>query len=217
MSLSRVIIWGASGHALVVADILRLSGQYEVVGMLDDVNISRHGTKMGDTTILGGSEQFDNLKRNGTTHLIVAIGDCSVRKRLATTAVSNGFHLATAIHLRATVARDALIGAGTVIAAGAVVNPGVQIGTSCIINTNASVDHECVVGDAVHIGPGATLGGRVTVGTGAWVAIGATVLDRIHIGEESTIGAGAVVTKDIPDRVVAYGVPCKVIRTIAST
>ena len=81
-----------------------------------------------------------------------------------------------------------------------------------IINTCASVDHECVVEEGAHVGPGVRLGGHVRVGKGTWIGIGATVKDRIRIGARAVIGAGAVVLNDIPDGVVAYGVPANVIR-----
>ncbi len=214
MRLFKVVIWGASGHALVVADILRLEGRFEIVGMIDDVNRNKYGQIFGGISILGGKEQLEILKRSGTTHAIVAIGNCHARQQLAITAVEQGFFLATAVHPRSVIASDTSIGEGTVIVAGAVVNSGATIGRNCIINTNASVDHECSIGDGAHVGPGVRLGGRTKVGAGAWIGIGATILDRIQIGEGSIVGAGSVVTKDIPARVVAYGVPSKVVRKI---
>ena len=99
--------------------------------------------------------------------------------------------------------------------AGAVINPGSQIGQSVIINTSASVDHECVIADAAHICPGVHLAGRVQVGAATHVGIGTTVIERINIGSGSFIGAGSVVVDDIPDGVVAYGVPARVIRKVS--
>jgi acetyltransferase EpsM len=123
-----------------------------------------------------------------------------------------GFYLATAIHPRAIVAADVSIGAGTVIVAGSVVNPGAHIGENVIINTCASIDHECIIEDGVHICPGVRLGARVRVGRAAWIGIGATIKDRVHIGPGSLIGVGAVVLSDIPGGVVAYGVPARIVR-----
>lgn len=55
----------------------------------------------------------------------------------------------------------------------------------------------------------------ITVGNNVWIGGGVTVLAGVHIGSGSVIGAGSVVTKDIPDNTLAYGNPCKPIRTIA--
>jgi UDP-N-acetylbacillosamine N-acetyltransferase len=156
----QLLVWGASGHAAVVADILRLSGHYEIAGFLDDTTSGSSGEFCG-APVLGGREQLDSMRSKGLAELIVAIGDCAARVKLAEVARQKGFTLATAIHPRATIAASATVGAGTVIAAGAVVNPGAVIGENVIINTAATIDHDCVVEDGAHIGPGCHLGGHV--------------------------------------------------------
>ncbi len=208
----RLVIWGASGHALVVAAIIRARGDFEVYGFLDDLDNTRYGEEFCGASILGGKEQLDRLPQLRIQHLILGFGNCEARLRLGVLLREKGFFLVTAVHPRATVAPDVLIGAGTVIAAGAVVNPNSRIGDNVIINTASSVDHECVVEDGAHICPGTHLAGGVRIGRGAWIGIGATIIDRISIGAGSIIGAGAVVTRDIPDNAVAYGVPARIVR-----
>jgi len=213
MSNTALIIWGASGHARVVADIVRVRGEYNIVGFLDSVNPERRGTDFCGAHILGGAEELDLLARQGVTHVILGFGNCGARLKLAETVRKNGFLLATATHRQAIIASDVLIGAGTVIAAGVVINPATQIGENVIINTGACVDHDCVIKDGAHICPGVRLGGHVTVERASWVGIGATIIDHIHIGASTLIGAGAVVVNDIPDNVVAYGVPARIVRS----
>src|SRR5262245_52584326 len=154
----RIVIWGASGHALVVADIVRLSGAYEIVGFIDDVDENRHNAEFDGAPIFG-SEQLDRVRGEGVEQLSVAVGDCAARLRLADLARQKQFLLATAIHPRATIAGGVEIGPGSVIVAGAVINPGSSIGSNVIVNTCASVDHECLIEDGAHIGPGVNLGG----------------------------------------------------------
>jgi sugar O-acyltransferase (sialic acid O-acetyltransferase NeuD family) len=211
----KLAIAGASGHALVVADILRLAGEYEIIGFLDD-DVERHHALFCGLPILGGFRDFGMLRPRGVTHLILAIGDCRARMQFSAVARSEGFSLATAVHPRAIVAADVRIGAGTVVAAGAVVNPGSDLGENVIINTSASVDHECRIEDGAHVSPGAHLAGRVHVGRMTWVGAGAIIRDRVRIGRASIIGAGSVVLTDIPDGVVAYGVPARVKREVTA-
>jgi acetyltransferase EpsM len=210
----KMVIWGASGHARVVAEIVRLNGKYGIYGFLDDLNPRRHNTTFCGSRILGGREQLDQIQKSGIRHLILGFGDCQARLKLSEfVREEKGFDLVTAIHPNATVASDAQVGVGTVIAAGAVASSASRIGENVIINTCASIDHECEIQDGVHISPGAHLGGRVVVGRGTWIGIGATVKDEVRIGENSLVGAGAAVLEDLPPNVVAYGSPARVIKT----
>ena len=103
---------------------------------------------------------------------------------------------------------------GTVVMQGAVVQSCARIGNHCIINTAASVDHDCVIEDYVHISPNATLCGGVTVGEGSQVGAGAVVIPGIKIGRWSLVAAGAVVMKDVPDNVLVLGNPARVIKRL---
>lgn len=206
----KVVLWGASGHAKVVADIIRREGKLELVGFLDDRNPQIKGAPFCGARVLGGGEVLDALLSDGVRQMILAFGDCSARLTLADRVRSAGFVLATALHPDAIIAADVRIGSGTVVMAGAVLNPGTTIGENGIVNTGAIVDHDCRLADGVHICPGAVLAGAVSVGRGSWVGVGATVRDHITIGSDVVVGAGALVLSDIPDGVVAYGVPAKV-------
>ena len=209
-----LVIWGASGHARVVADIVRLRGNFNIVGFIDSMNPDRKGSVFYGATVLGGQEQLKSLRCENVRHFFIGIGDCRTRLDLAAISKQFGFELVTLVHPSATLAQDVALGLGTVIMAGAVINPGSSIGDNVIINTSASVDHDCFVENGAHIGPGAHLGGDVSVGEGSWVGIGAIIKDKIRIGQGAVIGAGAVVLKDIPDRMVAFGVPARIIRKV---
>lgn len=206
-------IWGASGHAKVVLDIVRCQGLYQFIGFLDDLNPGRHGTEFCGAPILGGKDQLPRLLEQ-KIDILLGFGNCRMRLDLTNHLQSLGFLLPVAIHPHAVIAEDVLIGAGTVVAAGVVLNSGSKIGKSVIINTSASVDHDCIIHDAVHICPGVHIAGHVVVGQATQIGIGASVVDRIHVGSNSMVGAGAVVVKDIPSGVIAYGVPANVKRVI---
>jgi acetyltransferase-like isoleucine patch superfamily enzyme len=55
--------------------------------------------------------------------------------------------------------------------------------------------------------------GGTRVGPGVWLGAKVTVLDGVTIGRDSVVGAGAVVTKSLPDRIIAVGVPARVVRS----
>ena len=184
------------------------------MGFIDNVNPERKGDEFCGKKILGGKKIIPSLITKEINHILLGFGDCKVKIELTPWLFSLGFKLPIAIHPKAAVSKGVVIGPGTVIVAGAIVNTATEIGRNVIINTSASVDHECTIGDSVHIGPGSNLGGRVTIGQATHIGIGSTIIDKITIGSGSVIGAGSVVVEDIPDNVIAYGVPARIIRKV---
>jgi acetyltransferase EpsM len=210
----QIVLVGASGHARVVADIIQLSTNFHIAGYLDDLDPARHGAVFNGGRVLGGLEQLASLSAAGVRFAAVAVGDCAARLEIAGRLRPAGFDRPSLVHPRATVARDVAVGPGSVFVAGAVVNPGARIGESVIVNTGASVDHDCEIADGVHIACGAHLAGAVHVGRGAWIGIGAIVKEQVRIGAGTIVGAGALVLHDLPDHVVAYGSPARIVRHV---
>jgi sugar O-acyltransferase (sialic acid O-acetyltransferase NeuD family) len=212
----RILIMGAGGHAQVVADILlrmRETGADLVpLGYLDD-NPALTGQKRLDLPILGTGAHLSVIPHDA---LIVAIGQNETRRRLFAALKGQGEHFMIARHPSAVIAPDVKIGPGSVIAAGAIVNPGSSVGANVILNTGCTVDHHNHIGDHVHIAPGVHLGGDVSIGTGTLVGIAAAVMPQRRVGDWSVVSAGALVHNDLPDRVVAAGMPARVIRNLTA-
>lgn len=213
MSSETAVIYGAGGHAKVIAEILRLNG-WEVAGFLDAVNPARKGEDFYGSTVLGGDEVLEGLLRSGVKHVVVGFGDNKMRLKIAAQLSGMGFHLLTAVHPNAVCAADVTIGDGTVVASGAVVGPSSRIGRNAIVNTQASLDHDCVVSDGAHVGPGAIVTGVVEIGECAWIGAGAVIGDHKKIGADAIVGAGAVVVRDVSEAVVVMGVPARVTREV---
>lgn len=209
---TRIVIIGAGGHGLVVADILLASGTLDVVGALDD-NPALTGTRILDVPVLGSTDLLTQIPHDG---VIVAVGDNLRREQLSNELLERGERLVVARHPHASVAADAEIGPGCMISAGAVIAPGVHLGTGVILNTRCSVDHHNAIGAFAHVAPGVTLGGNVIVGARSLIGLGASVMPGRRIGANAIIGAGAVVVHDIPDGVVAAGVPARIQRHVAA-
>lgn len=89
---------------------------------------------------------------------------------------------------------------GTVTLHGSIIQDGTILGRHVIINTGATVDHDCKVGDFVHVAPGAHLCGDVTVGEGAFIGAGTIVTPGSKIEPWAFIKAGSLVT---PEKIVA--------------
>lgn len=210
----RVLIVGAGGHAQVVADILQQMGRagsdLHPTGYLDD-NPALHGQFFLTLPVLGPISDLANIPHDA---VVVAIGRNETRERIFTALLARNERFVIARHPSAIVAPDVQIGPGAMICAGVVVNTGSHIGANVILNTGCTIDHHNQIGDHAHVAPGVHTGGEVVIGAGAFVGIGAVVMPQRTIGAWSTIGAGAIVTKDIPVRVVAIGAPAHVIRQL---
>jgi sugar O-acyltransferase (sialic acid O-acetyltransferase NeuD family) len=208
MSEQGCLIVGAGGHAKVVIDAL-LSGGRRVLGCHDDDPALAGTEVIGGVRVLGTTAQLPEGPADGV-RMIVAIGDNGTRRRLAN---RDDAAYAVAVAPSAVPGLGVSIGAGSMVLQSVVVNADTVVGRHAILNTACSVDHDCRIGDFVHIAPGGRLGGNVTVGEGAFLGIGVAVLPGIRIGRWSVVGAGAVVTRDIPDNCTAVGVPARVIGT----
>jgi UDP-perosamine 4-acetyltransferase len=209
---SRLIIYGASGHGKVVADLIAQLPQWTLAGWIDD-QPELKGRSIFGFPVLGNRAALGGLHRKGIRHAIVAIGDNAQRAAKASILREAGFRLATVVHPTAVVAESVRLGLDTVVMAGAVINAETIIGDHVIINTGSTVDHDCRIGDGVHIAPGAHLAGGVTVGEGALVGIGSCVIPGRSIGERAVVGAGAVVLSDIPAESVCVGTPARAIKS----
>ena len=201
----RVVVIGASGHAKVVIELLRATERYEIAGCVDPKG---SGDVLG-APVLGGDDVLPQILLQGVFHAFVAIGDNALRRAVFARVRALGFGLVAAVSPRATISPSARIGEGVAIMGGVTVNALARIGDGAIVNTNASIDHDCEVGAFVHCAPGTHLAGNVTIGEGAFLGVGVNAIPGVRIGAWSVLGAGATVVCDIPPNVTAVGVPAR--------
>lgn len=203
----KTYLIGGGGHATVVLDCAMQSG------------LEVHGVFCPDAPIWGshgpahqGSDaELERLDPNSVRLLNGVGGTRSTQKRRAIFEhwKKRGFSFATIIHPTAYVADSSVLGEGVQVMAGAVVQPGAQIGANSIVNTRASVDHHCLLGEHVHIAPGAVLSGEVNVGDGVHIGTGAAIIQGVKVGAKALVAAGAVVVADVATGAVVAGVPAK--------
>lgn len=194
-------LYGASGHAKVIIDIitandLKLDALYD-----DNENL---------VDLLG----FPIIKPNNiatTTKLIISIGDNKIRRKIVNTTPADYISLC---HPSAIISPNSTIDVGSVVMQGSVIQSDAKVGKHSIINTSCSIDHECNIGDFVHISPNSTLCGNVSIKEGTWIGAGSVILPGVTIGKWCVIGAGSVVSKDIPDYSLASGNRCKILKQI---
>ncbi len=208
--MKPVVVIGAGGHALVVADALVVAG-VEVLGFTDADASKRHLRLCGlpvlgeDAAVLAGYGPDAVLLANG----IGGIKNTDVRRLLQTRLEAQGWHFVTVKHPSAIVSPNAHIGDGVQLLAGSIIQPAAVIGSGSIVNTGAIVEHDARVGDYVHIAPRALLCGFVKVGSCSHIGAGAVVRQSVQLGRNTLVGAGAVVVRDFGDNSRLLGVPAQ--------
>ena len=202
-----VIIIGAGGHGKVLLDTLLDMGT-QVIGFLDN-DAALQGKEIFGIPILGKDEeivryQSDEVKLvNG----IGSVGMATLRRNVYEKFKAKGSHFRQVIHPSAVISQRTVLEEGVQVMAGAVINIGSRIGEDTIINTRASVDHDCRIGKHAHIAPGVTLSGGVSVGDETLIGMGSSVIQGIGIGSRTVVGAGSLVIRNILDSVTVFGVP----------
>jgi sugar O-acyltransferase (sialic acid O-acetyltransferase NeuD family) len=211
---NRIVLLGASGHAKVVADAAQREGRWQVVGFLDQR--AQPGQRHFGLPVLGTEADLPRLVSEGIVDgIFVSIGDNYSRQqaveRLRQSAPQVPF--VSIVHPDASVAQSVLLSEGSVVLAGCRVNADARIGAHCVLNTQTSLDHDSVLEDFVSLAPGAVTGGNVRIGTASTISLGASVIHGVQIGAHCVVGAGSTVLTDLPDHVVAYGTPARVVRS----
>jgi acetyltransferase EpsM len=213
--VKRGYIVGAGAQGRIIAEVWRAQCPDIQLQFLDD-NPALHDTFVLGIAVAG---PVCTLKSVDLRHaeVVLAIGNNLRRLELAVSCGPPGIVWGNAVHPSATIMPSADIGGGTVVFAHAVINSGARVGQHVIVNTSALVEHDTVVEDGASLSPGVCMGGRVRIGRAAFISAGVTIAPRITIGAGSIIGAGATVLEDIPPRVLAYGVPARVIRPLTDS
>lgn len=104
------------------------------------------------------------------------------------------------------------LGKGVLINSKVSIAAHTTIGNFVSINRHVSIGHHTIIEDYCSINPGVNIAGNVTIGKGTLIGMGSNIINGVKIGSNTIIGAGSVVTRDIPDNVVAWGSPCKVVK-----
>jgi sugar O-acyltransferase (sialic acid O-acetyltransferase NeuD family) len=219
MISDKYILLGKSTYAIsIILDILYLKGitDVELYTNIDDANndsLGYHYIHPHVTIVEKSVIDFKHEPHH--IYILASIGRSrsAIFDFFSNCGVSSQ-HFGSLIHPTAVVPICHKTGHGIHISPLSVIAPFVTLGNFVVINRNVSIGHHTVLDDFCTINPGVNIAGLCHIGAHTTIGIGSSVIDKIKIGKHSIIGAGSVVTKDIPEGVVAYGNPAKVIRSL---
>lgn len=212
--MKNIVLIGGGNQAHYTIDIINKEGKYNIVGIIDsihDVGSIRFGYE-----VLGRQKDIKQLvSKYDIEGGVISIGDNWVRYYVSLQIKEQipNFNFVNAIHPSVVIGDNVKLGEGIIMMAGCIINPNSQVGDFTFFATGAQLDHDCNIGNFSSISAGSITGGYVTLGDFSSLTLGVIVIDRLQIGTNTVVGAGSLVVKSLPDDVLAYGNPCKIIRS----
>lgn len=214
--MEKVIIVGAGAQAKYAVEIFHLHQNHDVIGVIDTLeNRDMWGSRIDGIEVVGGLSYLDEYAKRYDYKAIVTCSDNKRKESLIAEAKKKGISLVNAIHPQSIIARTAVIGENVLVNAGAIIQPFAHIGNGVMIHAGAVIEHDDVIEDFVNVGPGAKLAGWVKVKRRAYIYTGASIIPKIEIGEDAIVAAGAVVTRNVPNKSMVAGNPARLIKTVS--
>jgi UDP-perosamine 4-acetyltransferase len=206
------ILLGGGGHAAVLAEILSIL-KHSILGFTDvQAPDADANTRLSALNYLGDDATVLSAHSSGEINLINGLGSTGAidsRASLFNYFIAEGYGFTDVEHPTAYLSPSVSHGQGLQLLAGAIVNTNAQIGANVLINSQALVEHHCVIGDHSHIASGAVVCGDCHIGQSVHVGAGAVINQGITIGDGAIIASGAVVIADIPAGSMVAGVPAQ--------
>lgn len=209
----KLLLIGGGGHCKTVIEAVESMNYYDEIAIIDD-DLQKKGDMILNYPIIGTSNELTKFKNEGYGEAFISlgsVGDPGIRISLYKKIKKEGFVIPTIINQSSDVSVYAEIEEGVLIGKHVTINADTRIGKCAILNTSCVVEHDCDVGEFVHIAPGAVLCGNVAIGKETHIGANAVIRQGLSVGEKAVIGLGSVVVKRIDDFCIAYGNPCQII------
>ena len=212
--MNKILIYGSSGFAKEVAflieEINRRKKEYEILGYLDD-NTANHGKIVYNYPVLGDQDYLNHISE--PVNLVIGIGNPRLKEKIVSKLQKfSNIIYPILVHPNVIISKSVKFQPGTIITAGNIFTVDIEIGKHVTINLDCTIGHDTVIEDYVTLAPSVNVSGNVYIECLCDIGTGTQIIQGKRIGTDSIIGAGSVVTKDIPQKVVAVGVPAKAIK-----
>jgi sugar O-acyltransferase (sialic acid O-acetyltransferase NeuD family) len=203
-----LLVLGTSDFAVEIADVASDCPELQLAGFVENLDRTRCDEPLEGLPVHWVDELGDLVR----THVAICGLGTTKRSRFTAQAEALGLRFATVVHPSARVSRTTSLGDGTIVSAGAVVGAHAQLGRHVIVSRGALVGHHTSIGAHSSVQAGANIAGSCRLGEAVFVGMGVRIVDHRSVGSHSVLGAGAVVTRDLPEHVLAVGIPARIRR-----
>lgn len=205
--MADYVVIGGGGHALSVVDVLRRNG-LSVAAIVDPYSSETH--KFG-LPVSHGVEEFVGQDQFA---YVIGLGDNWKRLKVLESVMDlvGVARVPPIVSQGARVSTSADLAPGVVAMDGSHIGPNCSLGRGALVNTHAVVEHGTSLLDGSSVAPATTTGGNCHIGLRSALGIGATLRHGVRVGDDTIVGSASYVHSDLPDRVVAFGSPARVVR-----
>ncbi len=216
MAPSRIVVVGSGGYSRELCFWLSTmedspgEPSFELVGMIVS-DADRFPPPPGESRFLGDYRWLEE-HRGEVDAAAIGLGTPWARREIGDTLTERFPEIDLPPIVGPHVAYDggsSPLGRGVILSGGVMATVGITFGDYLMINMNATIGHEAVLGRGVVINPCATIAGGVTLGDDVLIGTGAEILGGVTVGEGATVGAGAVVTSDVEPGTTVVGIPAR--------
>jgi sugar O-acyltransferase (sialic acid O-acetyltransferase NeuD family) len=214
LSIQKIFLFGAGLHGQTCIDAIEKQEKYEVVGIIDSKK--EIGSFVDGYEVIGRIDDLPNLMAKFNVNRgFISIGTNWIRMKVANEIYKKAldFEFVSVIHPSAIFGKNVVLGEGVFIGAQVFISSSCNIGDFCLIHQKSHLGLHNFMNNFSSISIGSITGGKVSIGECSAITVHATINDRLNIGRHSVIGSGSLVVNDIPDYVLAYGHPAKIIRS----
>lgn len=214
MSNIPLAILGSGGFAREVATIIHAinakSPTYDLMGYID--NHLAKGTLINGLPVIGSDDEINETST--PLSIVTAFGEPDLKEKVYKKYTNPLISFPTIIHPSVILGDDPSIkfGKGCIICAGCILTTNIEIKDFVTLNLSCTVGHDVTIGNFSSFMPSCNISGEVNIDKKVYCGTGAKIINQINIGESAIIGAGAVITRDIPAKCTAVGIPAKPIK-----
>lgn len=212
--MKNIAIFGAGGFGKEVKTIIDKINEvkpntYNFIGFYDDG--LEKGKLINGFPVLGGIRELNKITEK--LKLVISIGDPKIKFNILNKISNTNIDYPSIIHPNVSISKDdVLIGKGCIICEGTIITCNIRIGSFVILNLSCTVGHDTIIEDFCAFMPSVNISGEVKINKSVYVGTGAKIINLLEIGESTIIGAGAVVSKSLPSKCTAVGIPAKPIK-----